>query len=212
MAIVKTTVTSMTALVTWLAENAPEYGTWSNPDVSTLILIVNDEQRFIWNASLIRIRKSTSTFEDITVSQYDSPNYSGGTIVAKCAGGIMITRSVSNGFAHIILTKTNNNELAIICVVKNGSSTAYVYKEIHSVAYGDETDSTKLISFTPTSQNQTQFVPFTTYAVADATSYTPNAYYLPTTQYASIGYGKISDGVNNYITNGYWAIMDKAFT
>ena len=208
MAIVKTTVTSMTALGTWLAANASEYGTWSNPDVSTLVLEANDLQRFIWNASLIRLRKSTSTFEDITASQYDSPNYSGDTIVAKCSGGLMITRSVSNGFAHIIFTKTNNNELAIICVVKNGSSTSYVYKDIHSVAYGDATDASKLISFTPTSQNQTQFVPFTTYAVADTTSYTPNAYYLPTTQYAFIGYGKISDGVNNYITNGYWAIKD----
>lgn len=208
MAIVKTTVTSMTALGTWLAENAPEYGTWSNPDVSTLILEANDKQRFIWNASLIRLRKSTSTFEDITVSQYDSPNYSGDTIVAKCSGGLMIRRSTSNGFAHIIFTKTNNNELAIICVVKNNQSSANIYSNIHSVAYGDATDATKTISFSPTSQNQTQFVPFTTYAVADATSYTPNAYYLPTTQYASIGYGKISDGVNNYITNGYWAIKD----
>ena len=208
MAIVKTTVTSMTALGTWLAENAPEYGTWSNPDVSTLRLSVNGNARLIWNADRVRIYKSSSVYEDAAATQYDSPNGGSGTIVAKCDGGIMIERVVTNGFAHFIFTKTNNNELAIICVVKNNSSAANIYSNIHSVANGDSTDATKLISYSPTGQNQTQFVPFTTYAVADATSYTPNAYYCPTIQYASIGYGKISDGVNNYITNGYWAIKD----
>ena len=126
----------------------------------------------------------------------------------KCSGGIMIIFGSGNtNSGGIIITKNNNGKTAIV-IGASSSVSAACTTGVNSAAWGDATDATKTISFSSASQNQTQFVPFTTYAVADATSYTPKAYYLPTTQYASIGYGKISDGVNNYITNGYWAIKD----
>ena len=209
MAIIKETVTGgRQGLRAWLNTNAcPEYfASVSYSSSKITAKDANNKTLLEFDGSIgMKVYKDDSHSDTKSV---DTSSTNSSFECIKCSGGILINFGTGNtDKGSIIITKTNNGKTAIIT---GGASTisAALTTSILSTSWGDATDSTKMISFSSSAQNQTQFVPFTTYAQAGTVSYTPKAFYLPATQYASIGYGKISDGTNTYITNGYWAIKD----
>jgi hypothetical protein len=214
MAISRATVQGREGVASWLNANATEYFasvTYSSSGYQITAKDSSNNTLFIWDGNGVTVYKSATVYDTRAIDT----RYNGYFVCAKCNGGIMIYPDPASSPAHtdkgcIIITKTINNKTAII--VGGGSSTLSTSctSGIVSAAWGDATDASKTISYSVTAQNQTQFVPFTTYAVADSVSYTPNAFFLPTTQYNTIEYGKITDGYALYITNGFWAIKDVA--
>lgn len=213
MAIAKTTVTGFAALAAWLTANAcPAYFaqiTTSATQGQENLRMLDTDGNVRFNLVLrgAYIFKSANVNEEILWTNY-AMSYSSQTFTcAKCGGGIIVMTNYSNGVVCFIITKTKDNETAVICSA-HGAYGTVLAQNVHAVAWGDETDASKLLTFTASSQNQTQLVPFTTYAKAGTVRYTPNAFYVPVGEYYSIGYGKFSDGTFTYITNGYWAIKD----
>ena len=212
MAISRSSVNGRSGVASWLNANATEYFasvTYSSSGYQITAKDSNNNTLFTWTGSGVTVYKSASASD---YRSFDTAS-TGTFICAKCGGGILVYPDPASSQAHahkggVIITKNNDGKTVIIAGGGSSALATSCTSGVVSAAWGDQTDATKTISYTPTSQNQTQFVPFTTYAVADSVSYTPNAFFLPTTQYASIGYGKISGGNNTYITNGYWALKD----
>ena len=215
MAITKATITGMADLAAWLSENAcPDYFdrvTWANSCLTCAD--ADGNTLFSWSSSDYAVYKVPGGSAEIgNACSGDMISVNHPATAAKCGGGILITlHYTSSGytyFAHIVFTRTNSGQLAVIAVMAPDGSNGAAWSNIHSAAIGDAADTAKLISFTPSAQNQTLLVPFTTYAKPDTVSYTPHAFYMPVGEYYGIGYGKFTAGGETYITNGCWAVRD----
>lgn len=129
----------------------------------------------------------------------------------SCTNGVMIeyfTDTTTRNNACIVITKTNNDEIAIVFSesLTTGSS---AFTSLYAVAWGD-TAPISAYTTAANAQNQTMLVPFSTNANEGLQSYTPNAGFMISGQLYSLGYGKATIGSDKYITNGYWAIKDGA--
>jgi hypothetical protein len=227
----------MQVLASWLQATAvPEYFASVSIDANNQIITCKDANNntlmeYNIYSKTFSIYKSSDIAEtfNIAKSAYAcaEPNSDTPTIAVKCNGGIMILISnINEGSAkgwyllNIIITKTNNGKTAIIAgtyyyenttidagtrIIANSIASK---SGVHAVAWGDETSESKTLSFYPSSQNQTQFISFTTYSQPDLTSYTPKAFYLPVCEFYTTIYGKFESNGVVYITNGYWAIKD----
>lgn len=208
MAITKTNVYGYNALRTWLNANAcPDYfASVSTSNYSIYAIDSSNHTLFTFATTNAKIYKSESVYQEICWSSgmsYDSQVFT----CVKCDGGILVLSTSSGSAFCFIITKTQSGTTAVICSMWDTRSTALT-QNIAAVAWGDATDASKTLTFTSSVQNQTQFVPFTTYAQPDTVSYTPDAFYMPVGEYYDWTYGKFSDGTSTYITNGYWAIKD----
>ena len=205
MAIEKIIVSGRAAVATWLNANATEY--FASYTMNGNTMTAKDAQnndRLVWDGSNVKIYKSATVFDTKTADTASAGTYT----IAKCNGGILIIAGPQSSHEmSLILTKTNNDVTAVIVGSYSNRETA-LKSSICAAAWGDAEDATKTRSFSPDSQNQTQFVSFTTYAKPDTTSYTPNAFYMPVGEYYDWSYGKFTAGGDTYITNGYWAIKD----
>ena len=127
----------------------------------------------------------------------------------KCANGIMLeikSTNITLG-ACISVSKTNNNKIAFI--FSTGlAAMPNRYGNYHCVAWGDGEISANTIS--GKTSEQTLMCPFCTNAIMGETSYTPNAFWMPFGQYYNMGYGTLTDGSSEFLTNGYWCIKDTA--
>lgn len=206
MAIEKIIVSGRENVASWLNANASDF--FASVTMDGYALVARDTQNNVvlnWDSSQVTIYKSTAVSDSLTVDTSMNGKYT----IAKCSGGILIISGTSNTHhLNFIITKTNNDVTAVIAGGNYNLVTALT-QSIIAAAWGDAEDATKTRTFTPSAQNQTQFVSFTTYAKPDTTSYTPNAFYLPDGQYYSLEYGKIIVNGKIYITNGYWAILDE---
>lgn len=205
MAIEKIIVSGRANVASWLNANATEYFASYTMDGNTMI--AKDAQNNVmleWGGDDVKIYKSATVFDTKRADTTTAGTYT----IAKCNGGIMvIAGSESSHDMSFILTKTNNDVTAVI-VGSSSNRVNAMTNGICAAAWGDAEDATKTRTFTPSAENQTQFVSFTTYAKPDTVSYTPKAFYLPDGQYYSLEYGKIIVNGDTYITNGYWAIKD----
>ena len=213
MAITKSTVTYLNGVTSWLQSNAvPTYFASVVYDGTKIICKdANNNTLLSLNYSSATIYKNESGYDDKSLNF--SSDIRATYICVKCGGGILIFPDPDSPAAHsnkggIIITKTNNGKVAVIAGGDNASLAASCSNGVVSAAWGDDASATKTITYTPASQNQTQLVPFSTYAPANSVSYTTNAFFLLTTQYSSIVYGEVENNGAKYITNGYWAIKD----
>lgn len=128
-------------------------------------------------------------------------SYSYGIVDAyTCGGGILM----GGEYDAFIVTKTNNN---VPCVVYNDTTTGKTSK---TVAWGDQVPAQQF-EYYPYKRDQSQIVPFSSNPPIGIASYTPDAGYMPITQFStdSRSFGRIYDGSDEYITDGFWAVRDK---
>lgn len=206
MSIIKQTVSGRSSVASWLnTVGYPDYfSTVTYSDYTVTAKNADNKVIFEWDSGGIKVHKSDSVYDTISFGTESSGDYT----CVKCDGGILImTSGTHTNFANILITKTNNG---VVAVIAGGAATrvAALTTNILSAARGDAEDVTKLRSYTPSAENQTQFIMFPTYAKPDTQSYTPNAYFMNTGQYYDLSYGKFMAGGVIFITNGYWAIKD----
>lgn len=216
--IMRKTITSMQQLATWLSENAvPDYFASVTFNSSTNATDCKDSENhtvFSFGNSQISFRKSATATE--TISNGTVPTASYPASVGKCANGILITIDRDSPGILILITKTNNGEVAAVFNYSNSSNWRAMcgYSDVHVAAVGDYGQSAadiKTLSFTLKEKNQTQLVQFTTTPAEGTISYTPKAYYMPCTQgmVYDLYFGKFLANGKWYLTNGYWAIVDE---
>lgn len=128
------------------------------------------------------------------------------TYACTCSNGAIIESKSGTNFGCMLITKTNNNKTAI--VYSQGNASAVYRSSIKRVAWGDDQFDDTTFAYSVISGNQTQLVPFLTDSELGVSSFTPDAYYMPSVQYPNIGIGAISFDGHVYLTNGYWAILD----
>lgn len=212
MAIETTTLQSMQALADWLSANAcPDY--FASAEYENSVITCKDadgntvfEYQVTVSQCPINVYKTASQYDTITATC--TPSEITPATAAKCGGGLMISIYTSSyGNLFLLITKTNNGVTAIIAGF-SADAAAAKSSGVIAAAWGDMADATKTLTFTPSAQNQTQLVPFTTYAKSDAVSYTPHAFYMPVSENYDMQTGKFTDGSVTYITNGHWAVED----
>ena len=224
MSIVRTAVYSHANMVSWLQENAVP-SLFSSLDYTEGVLTgydSNNEAVFQWTlgngssgtggtVKMYRVAGDSTS----AVSVSNIPSYSGSSMpiyLFKCDGGVFITQYyTTSGYSYLlnlIMTKNNRLKNAFVLNASQDGSNASWTSRIYPVAVGDRTGSITAFSFSTSSQLQTQFVPFMTYAQADDVSYTPCAFYIPAGEYYSIKKGVFASDSGRYVTNGYIALKD----
>jgi hypothetical protein len=158
----------------------------------------------------VGVNKGT-TFVTLSSSSTAPPD---SYLMFECDGGILMRIAKASTYVFdVIIAKTNNGETAVIYCLTTGTSTPNVenYKtNVNCVAWGDDPDSNKQLSWLAQEQNQTQLATFTTFAKYGDISYTPTAFYCPKSSvYALRNHTVVYDDVY-YVTNGYWMIKDEA--
>lgn len=128
------------------------------------------------------------------------------TYACTCANGAMIDSASGSSLGCMLITKTNNNKTAI--VYSAGNANTVCRSGIKRVAWGDDQFDDTTFAYSVISGNQTQLVPFLTDSELGTSSFTPDAYYMPSVQYPNIGISTISLDGHIYLTNGYWTILD----
>lgn len=128
----------------------------------------------------------------------------------KCNNGIMLRVYNSSGDYNntIMFSRTNGGKIACVCSIQNASQTTGAnHLSFWAIANGDVSPLNSY-SFSKNTRNQTSIIPFMTCNDLSASSYTPNAGYIPNGQYYNMGYGSIVIEQTTYLTNGYWVIKD----
>lgn len=211
--ILKKTFISLQQIADWLSENAvPDY--FASVSYSTNTIDCKDSEDhivFSFSSAQLFFRKSGSATE--TISGGTAPSASYPASVGKCANGILIFIDRDNPGISILITKTNNGEVAAVFTYYSGSNyRKSVHTEnLHVCAVGDYGGSAadiRTLSFYTSDKNQTQLVQFNTTPPEGTISYTPKAYYMPSSQVYDIYFGKFFANGKWYLTNGYWAIED----
>lgn len=134
-----------------------------------------------------------------------SYNYSGYSAYYgyKCANGLAI--AVGSGTAKYIpvfITKDSSDHTTVII-----SSTVTNQTSTYPISCVDRADPLFSISTSPTAEAAvTTLVPFACGNTTGENRYTPNAFYMPTAQYSTIG-KLVIDGVT-YLSNGTWLLKD----
>lgn len=213
--ILKKTFISLQQIADWLSENAvPDYFASVSYDGSSTIDCKDSENHIVFSfgSSQLSFRKSGSATE--TISNGTTPSSSWPASVGKCANGILIFIDRDNPGVSILITKTNNGEVAAVFTYYQGSNyRKWIHAEnLHVCAVGDYGGSAvdqRTLTFNASDKNQTQLNYFTTTPVEGVISYTPKAYYMPSSQVYDIYFGKFFANGKWYLTNGYWAIEDE---
>lgn len=161
-------------------------------------------------AYAVRAYRSASSY---TESSFASLVF---TDITSCKNGaILIAQYQSFTYSIAFLfAKTNDGATAIM--IGNDSGTAQpkaATTTFKRAAWGDAQHSTEqTTAFTPSYGFQTQLVPFCTDATFGATSFTPNAFYMPMYRNSNVQQTAvdqfIADGVA-YICYNAWAIKDE---
>lgn len=165
-----------------------------------------DSQKFgvkVW-------KNATGSPVSIVTDSLSSPD---SYLTFKADGGIFIRISYGTTYIYdVIIAKTNNGETAVIfnnVCTSNAIDVSKYMTNVNCVAWGDDMSSNKQLSWLSQEQNQTQLVPFTTYAEYGNVSYTPTAFYCPKSSvYALRNHTVVYDEIY-YVTNGYWMIKDE---
>lgn len=219
------TFDNFAAAKSWLEENASDYFTKIEVDgLNHLLLYINDNDLFV---DLDPNSGNTRVY--INETDYAQTNPSDSSTVTlhfamRCNNGIYLyirsinPRSGSNYCTNIIFTKSNDGNTVCIITPKHNAPTSNLNSDIHNstsyycLMWGNKYPCVVQQFVTnPNPQYQTQLSQFlTNTGVGDGTSYTPNAFYIPISQFdRNIGPSVITfDGVD-YFTNGYWAIKDE---
>lgn len=120
----------------------------------------------------------------------------------NCTNGAMLSFTSGSAFLSVLLSKTNQDRLAVI-LPKSLSYTTTFY----CIAYSD-TYPVVEYAVSPSAAEQTVLSPFITNAPAGTTSYTPDAFYMPFGAYVGRGYAKFVMNGKMYMTDGKWVIAD----
>ena len=177
------------------------YDMGSNTEI--ICKIANNQQFMKLQWQNVQLTSATLTVNSSPTNEntiYSSQTI-GYTTILTCTNGCII--SCDSG--SILITKTNNDD---VCIVANNG--LYGYQAMSIIAWNDVAPFNKF-SYTPTSRNQTEIVPFVTCSDIDRQSYTPNAGYMPFTQYDGNSlrqYFKMTLDDEDYITDGFWVIRD----
>lgn len=228
MAIIRTFASTHQEMVDWLQENTVPslFKSLTFVDNKLTGYDSSDKEIFKWalgnggtgqgtgsgTINMYRVPDDPST----VVSVGNIPSYSGQTsapiYLFKCDAGVFITQHyTASGYQYIlnvIMTKNNHGQFAVVMNASQDGSNYSWNTRFRPVAIGDRTGSVNQFSFSTSSQFQTQFVPFITYAQTDQVSYTPCAYYLPAGEYYGIERGIFTSESGTYVTNGYIALKD----
>ena len=160
-------------------------------------------------AYAVRAYRSASSY---TESSFASLAF---TDITSCKNGaILIAQYQSFTYSIAFLfAKTNAGTTAIM--IGNDSGTAHpqaATTTFRRAAWGDAQHSTEqLTAFTPNYGFQTQLVPFCTDATFGATSFTPNAFYMPMYRNSGVQQTAVDQFAANgdtYICYNAWAIRD----
>lgn len=199
MAITKTYLNSdMTALQTFLNDSGlfdsvtldDSTVTCQDADGNTLVTFAKNG-----NQATVTLYASASVSQSI--SHQSAPF----TYGYSCSNGLLLQSSSGNYAGYELITKTNNDKIAIVSSSTASATNAY------AIAWGDAAPLSNF-QYTENVRNQTIVCPFATNSAEGTVSYTPNAGFMPFGQYYNMGYGKIIiDGVT-YLTNGHWVIKD----
>lgn len=209
MAIIRARVAGVSALATWLSENASAFfssitetstGVWSAKDLEGNTVLD-------FSSTYFRAYRGSSNY----IAASASSGLFSTTDIIMCDNGIILDTSYSYNIDRelgVLIAKTNNNKIA--CVFSCGGTVStvsgYLYTQLQHVAFGDSETIATTTTFTPESGQQTNFCTFCTNADITDVSYTPKAFYLPMHSAYNSGIGKFLSGGKVYITNGYWAI------
>ena len=216
--IMRNAFTSMQQLATWLSENAvPDYFASVVYDSNAAAINCKDSEEntvFSFGNNEISFRKSATATE--TLSSGTIPTVSYPASAGKCSNGILITIDRKKPGILILITKTNNGEVAAVFNYSNETNWRAVCAsvEVHVAAVGDygrTAADIKTLRWGAREKNQTQLVQFTTTPAEGTISYTPKAYYMPCAQglVYDLYFGKFLANGKWYLTNGYWAIVDE---
>lgn len=164
---------------------------------------------------LFRIEQPTGglTYERHALYASDSLNVAtgeGGSSVVKkaiaCSNGIIINMKRDNANYSIILTRTNNGDLAVIASVSgnNRSNTDNIY----CVTWGDVSP-LRSINLKTCVKDQTLVAPLLTSSAFDTIRYTPKAGWMPYNNDYSYNLRAILINGHRFITDGTYAIEDE---
>ncbi len=213
MAVVRSQVTGVGNLATWLNENATHL----------LQKVEKDASEDVWYGYDLDGKKIFSLKSgEFAAYRTDGGNaitsalagmFTGTNDIIVCDNGIIVASTFQNlgygtRYFACLISKTNNGRLACILSSVANSSTTILYTNVQHVAIGDSTTLSTTTTFTPEAGQQTCLVPFATNAEIGTTSYTPDAFYIPMNPNYAMGIGKFLMGADTYISNGYWAIRD----
>lgn len=120
----------------------------------------------------------------------------------NCSNGAMLSFTSGSAFLSVLLSKTNQDRLAVILPKSLDYNTTF-----YGIAYSD-TYPVVEYKVSPSAAGQTVLSPFITNAPAGATSYTPDAFYMPFGAYVGRGYAKFTMNGKMYMTDGNWVISD----
>lgn len=151
----------------------------------------------------VAFKAFTTGGHEVTPASYNLSAGSDTNYGYKCANGIMIGMKSSNSeLFSVLITRNNSGALTFVLPNLTASRTSFycvTYEDtypVHSYVIGNN------------SSNQTQIVSFVTNAGLDTLSYTPDAFFMPFSQYYTLGYGRLTLGNVDYLTDGYWAIKE----
>lgn len=218
MSITRAQVSGLSALATWLNENATAFFSSVGTDGTNVWSAWDNDGNKVLNfaTSWIKAFRADNSAEVQTGNRISNIGSNGIDIIA-CDNGIIIDTVGYNSDGAgqtvrvgILITKTNNDKVAIIFSCGEGDmrSTNYLYLKLRHAAIGDSTTMSTTTTFTPESGNQTVITPFVTNADVGGKSYTPSAGYMPAHSNYGSGLNKFLLGADMYITNGYWCIKD----
>lgn len=161
-------------------------------------------------AYAVRAYRSASSYAE---SSFSSLAF---TDITSCKNGAILIAQFSSFVYSIafLFAKTNNGATAIIFGNDSGNSQPKIATTtFNRVAWGDAQLSTvQTTVFTPSYGFQTQLVPFCTDAIFGATSFTPNAFYMPMYRNSDVQQTAVDQFVANgatYICYNAWAIKDE---
>lgn len=136
--------------------------------------------------------------------------------IASCKNGAILTAQYQSfGYSLAILfAKTNAGTTAIVIGGDSGTGQPKnATTTFQRAAWGDAQHNTEQTTvFTPSYGFQTQLVPFVTDATFGATSFTPNAFYMPMYRNSNVQQTSADQFVANgvvYMCFNAWAIKDE---
>ena len=220
MAITRAQVSSLSALATWMQENAVP-GIFKAVTYADSVLTATDAED---NTVLSIQAANTGTDSGHFRAYRASANYIGYNLqqiplqsrptieIIGCDNGFMFSCEVLSSaeygrYFSALFTKTNNDKVAVIFSAEQKTTkNAALTESLNHVAFGDSATKSTTTTFTPESGQQSSLTAWKTNPNPGTVSYTPKAFYLDMHSGYDSGMGKFILNGEEYITNGYWAI------
>lgn len=220
MAVKRAQVATVEALAAWLQENAVP-SVFSAVTFSDSILTATDADNNVVlqinggtgssNTAYFRAFRASENYLELKGNRLPRDGY---IQIIGCDNGLLIDSNMTDSSGYnrrfaALFAKTNNGKTAVIFPsALSATSNAQYTTALNHVAFGDSDTIATTTTFTPENANQTVLVPFSTNADLTDVSYCPNAFYMPTGQYYTMGIGRFELAESTYIANGYWAIKE----